>query len=305
MKHKGFERIIMRNTFAMVLPIMVLLFVVVYFGISTSFFHKIQCTKMDTSMLTEKNLQHMVKEGDTNVLCELEDLYYTGYDYMVDGKCKGAYYYTLLEESLQLVVIKTKEPEAHIDRINVKGRVLQDMAAVGHIIKGLCEYGTLDEQLMSGFYHSFIISEPDFPSVYVNIALILLVALACVYVALIAYVVYLWIHPHRHPQAKQLRVYGKRLDVIEELDRQLAQELCFKYRGIYVTTDYLIARYAFHTDVIRLDDVHYLSKNQIENKRGRILYRVTLANPETDLFYELDFKNEGLADACVSVMKGE
>ena len=107
-----------------------------------------------------------------------------------------------------------------------------------------------------------------------------------------------------YPQAKKLRAYGRRSAVIEQLNKELRDKLYFHYHGIYVTDNFLVATYWFHTDVIRLDDVRYLSKNRVEERSGRELYRLTLSEPETDLFYEIDFREEELIDACVDAIRG-
>ena len=171
-------------------------------------------------------------------------------------------------------------------------------------MNGLAQNGDVSMDILDGFYDSYIISEPDYPYVYTGIAFIVVGALSVIYVAVIAYIVYLWTHPYRHPQAKQLRAYGRRSAVLEELDLQLAEKLYYKYHGVYVTEDYLIAHYIFHTDVIRLDDVRYLSKNRVEGKNGKDIFRLTLSEPKTDLFYEIDFKDEELIDACVEAIRG-
>ena len=92
--------------------------------------------------------------------------------------------------------------------------------------------------------------------------------------------------------------------MIEQLNKELRDKLYFHYHGIYVTDNFLVATYWFHTDVIRLDDVRYLSKNRVEERSGRELYRLTLSEPETDLFYEIDFREEELIDACVDAIRG-
>ena len=72
-----------------------------------------------------------------------------------------------------------------------------------------------------------------------------------------------------------------------------------------MTDNFLVATYWFHTDVIRLDDVRYLSKNRVEERSGRELYRLTLSEPETDLFYEIDFREEELYGAILYYQQRE
>lgn len=304
MKRKKFEWIMMCNTFAVVIPIMVLLIALIVIGIRYSFFHAVRCYDITDVEPAEKQIVRLYDAGVTSVRYHGNDLYYTGYDYLVEDKIKGAYYYSIVDDHMLFFLVKTGKPEPYIANKTVKGRILKDEIVTQHILNGLAENGGISTDILEGFFDCYVISEPDYPYVYTGIAYIIVGALSIIYVAVIAYVVYLWTHPYKHPQAKQLRAFGRRSAVIEELNDQIADSLYFKYRGIYITEDYLIACYLFHTDVIRLDDVRYLSKNRVEEKNGKELYRLTLSEPKTDLFYEIDFKDEELIDACVEAIRG-
>ena len=150
----------------------------------------------------------------------------------------------------------------------MKGRIVKDEVVTDHIIAGLSKNGEVPMNILDGFYDSYVISEPDFPYVYTGIAYIIVAALSMLYVFVLAYVVRLWMRPYKNPQAKKLRAYGRRSAVIEQLNTELRDKLYFHYHGIYVTDNFLVATYWFHTDVIRLDDVRYLSKNRVENCTG-------------------------------------
>ena len=159
--------------------------------------------------------------------------------------------------------------------------------------------------LSLGYSHPVEMEDPEgIETVLDGTNIIIVAALSMLYVFVLAYVVRLWMRPYKNPQAKKLRAYGRRSAVIEQLNTELRDKLYFHYHGIYVTDNFLVATYWFHTDVIRLDDVRYLSKNRVEERSGRELYRLTLSEPETDLFYEIDFREEELIDACVDAIRG-
>lgn len=304
MKRKRFEWIMMRNTFAVMIPVMVFLIALIIIGIRYSFFHAVRCYDITDVEPAEKQVVRLYEAGATSVRYHAKDLYYTGYDYLVEDKIKGAYYYCIVDDHMLFFLVKTEKTEPYIAEKTVKGRILKDEVVTQHILAGLAKNGGISTDILEGFYDNYVISEPDYPYVYTGIAFIIVGALSIVYVFVVAYIVYLWMHPYKHPQAKQLRAFGRRSSVIDELDEELFEKLYFKFHGIYVTENYMIASYLFHTDVIRLDDVRYLSKNRVEGKNGRELYRLTLSEPETDLFYEIDFKDEELIDACVEAIRG-
>lgn len=304
MKHKKFELMMMKNTLAMMLPIMAVLLACIIIGVHYSLFNVVQCYTISDTQPMYEQIEQLYTDKLTSVKYEANELYYTGYNYLVEGKIQGAYYYVFQDDHMSFFLIKTNKPKAKIDNRHVKGRIIKDEVVTEHIIAGLSQNGDVPMEILDGFYDSYVISEPDFPYVYTGIAYIIVAAFSIVYVFVIAYIVKLWMRPYKNPQAKKLRAFGRRSTVIDRLNEELRDKLYFRYRGIYVTDGFLIATYLFHTDVIRLDDVRYLSKNRVEEKNGRELYRLTLSEPETDLFYEIDFKEEELIDACVDAIRG-
>lgn len=304
MKHKKFELIMMKNTLAMMLPIMVLLLVLIFVGVRYSLFNVVQCYEITDVEPVEDQIARLYEKDMTSVRYNAVNLYYSGYNYLVENKIRGAYYYCFEDNHMVFVLVKTSHPQNSIDQRSVKGRIIKDEVVTEHIIAGLSQNGQIPMQILDGFYDSYVISEPDYPYVYTGIAYIIVAALSIVYVFVLAYVVRLWMHPYKNPQARKLRAFGRRSAVIEQLNEELCDKLYFHYYGIYVTDSFLVAAYWFHTDVIRLDDVRYLSKNRVEEKNGKEVYRLTLSEPETDLFYEIDFKEEELIDACVDAIRG-
>lgn len=304
MKHKKFELIMMKNTLAMMLPIMVLLLVLIFVGVRYSLFNVVQCYEITDVEPVEDQIARLYEKDMTSVRYDAVNLYYSGYNYLVENKIRGAYYYCFEDNHMVFVLVKTSHPQNSIDQRSVKGRIIKDEVVTEHIIAGLSQNGQIPMHILDGFYDSYVISEPDYPYVYTGIAYIIVAALSIVYVFVLAYVVRLWMHPYKNPQARKLRAFGRRSAVIEQLNEELCDKLYFRYHGIYVTDSFLVAAYWFHTDVIRLDDVRYLSKNRVEEKNGKEVYRLTLSEPETDLFYEIDFKEEELIDACVDAIRG-
>lgn len=304
MKHKKFELIMMKNTLAMMLPIMVLLLVLIFVGVRYSLFNVVQCYEITDVEPVEDQIARLYEKDMTSVRYDAVNLYYSGYNYLVENKIRGAYYYCFEDNHMVFVLVKTSHPQNSIDQRSVKGRIIKDEVVTEHIIAGLSKNGQIPMQILDGFYDSYVISEPDYPYVYTGIAYIIVATLSIVYVFVLAYVVRLWMHPYKNPQARKLRAFGRRSAVIEQLNEELFDKLYFRYHGIYVTDSFLVAAYWFHTDVIRLDDVRYLSKNRVEEKNAKEVYRLTLSEPETDLFYEIDFKEEELIDACVDAIRG-
>ena len=166
MKHKKFEIIMIKNTLAMMLPIMVLLLVLIFVAVRYSLFHAVQCYELTKIEPIEDQIAQLYSDGTTSVRYNAENLYYTGYNYLVENKIKGAYYYCFEDDHMVFLLIKTKQPQNSIDKRTVKGRIVKDEVVTDHIIAGLSKNGEVPMNILDGFYDSYVISEPDFPYVY-------------------------------------------------------------------------------------------------------------------------------------------
>lgn len=304
MSRKKFEKLMMKNTLAVVVPIMAVLIALIILSVRYSFFHQLRSYEIGNIERVDERLVQLYESKTTSVKYVAKNLYYTGYNYYVDGKVKGAYYYSIYDNYMLFFLVKTTDPVMFIEEKALKGRIIKDTVVTEHMMAGLTETSELDLSLFEGFVGPYVISEPDYPYVYASIVYIVVAAFVGICVLLMCYVSFLWTHPSRHPQARQLRAYGRRVTIIKELDEELSNHLLYKLHGVYVTEKYLVASYLFKTDVIRLDDVRYLSKNRVEKSNGREIYRLTLAEPDTDLFYELDFKCEPEIDDVVEAIRG-
>jgi len=120
----------------MMLPIMVLLLVLIFVAVRYSLFHAVQCYELTKIEPIEDQIAQLYSDGTTSVRYNAENLYYTGYNYLVENKIKGAYYYCFEDDHMVFLLIKTKQPQNSIDKRTVKGRIVKDEVVTDHIIAG-------------------------------------------------------------------------------------------------------------------------------------------------------------------------
>ena len=116
MKHKKFEMIMMKNTLAMMLPIMALLLVLIFVGVRYSLFNVVQCYEITDVEPASDQIEKLYENNMTSVRYDAVNLYYTGYDYLVENKIRGAYYYCFEDDHMLFFLISTKAPENIIDQ---------------------------------------------------------------------------------------------------------------------------------------------------------------------------------------------
>ena len=73
MKHKKFEIIMIKNTLAMMLPIMVLLLVLIFVGVRYSLFHVVQCYELTKIEPIEDQIAQLYSDGTTSVRYNAEN----------------------------------------------------------------------------------------------------------------------------------------------------------------------------------------------------------------------------------------
>lgn len=307
MGKRKFERLLLKNTLAIALPAMVVFLVLIILFSKHPLFKQVKCVTVADMENYEANIGQLYLDNTTNVEVTVTDLYYTGFDYYVDGEIKGAYYYSTVTDKMTLYLINTKEPLSYIEKTVVKGKIIRDNISTEHIINRLATENDMEAELIKGYCFDYIISEPDYPHSYIIMLYVFFLMPIMVCSLILVYTVVIWYNPSIHTQSKQLAEYGDIKTIIEELNVQLKNHLLFKKNNIYITKDYMIVNYFIRTDVIKLDFVKYLSKNLVEKNefpRGIVeVFRLTMSNAE-NIFYEVDFVSEDLIDDVVSYIRG-
>jgi hypothetical protein len=307
MGNKKFEILLMKNTLAIGLPAVAVLVVLVFMFLHYPVFEQIKCVNIDDTDNVMERMADLYNAGTTNVEYTAHNLYYTGFDYYVDGKIKGAYYYSMEKNCLQMYLLKTDKPKSSYDELRVKGKIIKDTISMEHIINQFTRQNGFSDELLEGYCNEYVLSETDYPYAYIAMVYVFFFLPVIVCVLILIYAFLVWWNPSMHSQARQLAVYGMPAAVIKELSSQLRYHLIFRKNNIYITSDYMIVSYLTKTDVIKLEYIKSLTKNEIDRvsfgNRTSKIYRLTMSAPEV-LFYEVDFGSEGLIDDVIEYICG-
>ena len=305
MNSKKFDILILKNTIAIVIPALAVFLVLIFMLGRYPVFEKIRCKELKGSENVTKRVGELYDNGEYNVLYTANNLTYTGFDYLVDGRIEGAYYYIMYGSNMQLFLVSTENPKDEIDSVTIRGRILKDNLTAEHIVNQFAEANNIEFDMLRGFCSDYIISEPNYPRAFITMVYVMIASPIIVGVILMFYSMLIIINPSMHPQARQLEIYGEPIEIIDEINQQLKNQLVYKKNNVYITRDYMIVSYLSRTDVIRLDYIKYMSKNEIEDNRRRKNkkkhgngYRLTMSNPEK-FFYEVDFPDEETIDTAV------
>lgn len=301
MSRKKFESLLMKNILAVAVPAIVVFVVLAFMFLRYPLFEQIKKQSLGDAVDINETMEMLYNNQTTNVSCKLDDVRYTGLDYYVDGKLKGAYYYKITDTSLVLILVKTDKPSPVVSR-TLKGRIIKDAISSNYIVNQISEQLEIPSDILKDYGCEYIISEPEYPHAFIAMVYIIFLTPIVICFFILGYTIFVWLNPENYSQCKQLANYGEPKAVIEELDNQLKNSLVYKSTNIYITSEYMVVSYFTRTDVIRLDMIKYLSKNIVEIKglgsSFREVFRLTMSKPDT-FFYEVDFEDEELVDIVI------
>ncbi|MCM1272995.1 MAG: hypothetical protein NC225_02980 [Clostridium sp.] len=295
----------MKNTLAVAIPALAVFVVLVFMFLRYPILERISSQNIDHAINLNETLSTLYKNHTGNVTYQVTDLKYTGLDYYVDGKLKGAYYYYMTDGNLVFFLMRTDKPEASVSK-RVKGTIVRDNVSADYIVNQLSMEAGLSDDLLKNYTCEYIISEMDYPYLFIFMVYLLFLTPIIICAIILGYTMCVWTNPSMHPQSRQLLAYGTPKDVIAELDNQLKNSLIYKSGNIYITMEYMVVSYLTKTDVVRLDAIRYLSKDIIEKKMGfgkkREVFRLTMENPDK-MYYEVDFGSEEITDIVMEYIR--
>lgn len=164
---------------------------------------------------------------------------YLGYDYFVDSERQGSYY--ICQQDGRYAILLLKSNDDVVLNYTIKGRMISGGSEYSSIIDGITsDMGIAAAQLETRMY-PLIISEVDFPRIYYNMMLLVLIVTVLWSVYVIVRCIYEVSCPWKVRSVRD--VLGKRADrqTIRDIDSQLRYEMYYDQYGIAITDKYFVA----------------------------------------------------------------
>ena len=307
MQHR-FRRLLQKNLLLVTLPIVLALTsLILVLGKVSRLEHFQTETMEDTSEAREFFLS-----GRRNVEVQLDGLTSTGFSYVVGDTEAGEYFYRIKNGVMEIVLLdKSTADELRSGKRESKSylvRIIKDDATATYIEQQYADALGVPREELLGLGSVYLFDEIAYPMVRIVVLKISLYSLSVILVLLVAYVLLATAFPVLNFEARVLKKYGKVNRYIRKLDREIAKKLKMHQNNVMVTKNFLIVSYLTHIDVVRLDDVKYLSKHVERRKRKmghrNAVYRLTASNGE-DLYFEAVFFDEGVINDVIYYMRGE
>lgn len=304
----SYRKLLRKNLLYIAFPVVLVLSALLLLLLQTSRLEMFTFREMEES----KTEEMYYKAGQRNVVIHFNDLKSAGFSQMSGDKKSGEYFYHMEDGRIKLVLLTTSTAEKYrAGKMNQKPiyvRIVKDEVTVRHFEGEYAETLGIGQEELEGIGSPYVFDETEYPRIRILILRIASYAISGLLGALMIYVILAMIHPAFCFEAWSLKQYGKVSRMIRRLDREMGKKLRFHQDNVTVTENYLIVSYISRIDVVRIDDIKYLSKHVEKRRRGLAkpihVYRLTASNAD-DLFFEADFFDEEIINDVIYYMRGE
>ena len=230
---------------------------------------------------------------------------YLGYDYFVDSERQGSYY--ICQQDGRYAILLLKSNDDVVLNYTIKGRMISGGSEYSSIIDGITsDMGIAAAQLETRMY-PLIISEVDFPRIYYNMMLLVLIVTVLWSVYVIVRCIYEVSCPWKVRSVRD--VLGKRADrqTIRDIDSQLRYEMYYEQYGIAITDKYFVCHGMWHTDVVALDNIETFKKLRTSSNIGsgkKKIYKLLMVDVD-GVTYEQDFRSEKDINEALSYLSDD
>ncbi len=215
----------------------------ILFCISLFFFiHYINSGPFHTVSLSSSSVDEETLLSNPYVSVTVSDLYYSGDDYMVNGRQRGYFYYTLESGTCQYFILKStgEEPTDYIEQLSFYGKTIQSEDLSLQLLTNMASRLNLSQEQLSSITSPIIISQPDFLTLRDLLFLILLgfCILLCGISSL--RMILCIFFPTQSKAYRGLKHYGIPRKILANVEKELEENCIIQTTDLALTNRYLI-----------------------------------------------------------------
>ena len=191
-----------------------------------------------------------------------EKLYYSGYDYLENGKRVGSYYYALEEEVCYFVILLselTQNQAEVLEQVHMTARLESGGKMLQELIKGMATDLEWTAQGLSAVTSHIVVDGANYTLLRSNLLFGINILLAVITGFTIArLLVFIW-RPLYYPACRHMRCYGSVKSHIRQLNKERREEnlIC---GDLTITRHYLIYITKYQLEIIPLKDILWAYK---------------------------------------------
>ena len=227
-----------------------------------------------------------------NVRTTLSGLHYSGCQENDPGKVLGNYFYKESGGSVVFYLLDEKTSSEILsgqDNVEILCSIRKDNSGVEYMLGEYSEETGKSVESLDGLFSSYILDQTAYPYVRLIMLSVLYYIPLCMMTLLLIYLPLAMVFPYLNFQLASLRKRGIVRETVDDIDYESRNMMLYDAGSIFVTENYLVNAYVSKIDIVKLDDIKYLSGRE-EVKKGpfgqeRTEYRLTASNVEK-FYYE-------------------
>lgn len=190
-----------------------------------------------SSLITEEAVQNTPYISIT-----ASDLYYSGDDYMVNGRLKGHFYYSLESGTCQYYILKpTKNGAANfINQLTIDGKILESEELSLQLRTNMASRLNLSPEQLAPVISPVLISQPDFFSFRIFILLLLLLFSLTLSMISSIWILVCFLFPTCTKAYRDLKHYGSPKKILANVENELEKDCIIQTETMTLTKHYLI-----------------------------------------------------------------
>lgn len=263
----------------------------------------------------------LYQDDITYVEMSVDTLYYTGYDYVENGKVTGSYYYNIYDGTCIFFLLSNTQCNNHqetLSNVFLRAQLQSDSKLLPRLIQQMSADLGWTAQGLSSVSSRVLINAIDYlflkHMVFFFITLIAFAVYMVILLNMLSYILF----PLLHPACFHLRRYGSVKEQISQAEQEL-HEAPLLTEGIFTITEhylFIFARMNLH--VIPLSEIVWAYKHsnlhRFRLKRLKLTYTlritakkglvfVTVSQPKEDVDAVLDYISQYNSEILIGYTK--
>lgn len=236
----------------------------------------------------------------TYVELTADALYYSGYDYVENGRTTGSFYYNLYDGTCIFFLLSNAQcnnRQEVLTDVPVKARLQSGGKLLSELIQNMSADLGWTAQGLSSASSRIMINAVDYllfkNIAFLAVSLLVFIVSLLVFLNVLSYLIF----PVLHPACFRLRRYGPAKEQIAQAEEELHKPPVLK-AGIFTVTDhYLIAASKIQLYILPLDQIVWVYKHsslhRLRFKRLRITYTLrVVANKKLTMIASVQPKED-------------
>lgn len=197
-----------------------------------------------------------------------ETLYYSGYDYLENGKRVGSYYYALEGDICYFVILSlelTKNQTEVLEQVHMTAHLVSGGKTLQDLIKGMAEDLGWTVQGLSAVTSHIIVDQVNYTLMKSNLLFGITILLAIIAIFTIGRLIFFILYPFYYPSCRRMRCYGSVKSHMRQLNKERREEnlIC---GDLTLTRHYLIFISRYEMQIIPLKDIFWAYKYSIYHR---------------------------------------